>query len=307
MGEGVRSFRAVAGAGTGGGVETQPYGVVPMSTSAVGGSSLRMPEDHRRGSLPSVVGSLSSSSAPKGVGDGLIAGLGVDLAGGRMIASDHHDRDRNHDHDHDREHDFEHHGTRRRPSHPSTTTTTTSASASASTQPPRHHLTFPLSSPTPPPGGRGGRANHQHRPSSPPPPRLSVGPIRDVVTDIDIHREPEDVQLIYTWVQSAQDAILNIVVPPSTIRKDVTCRFGTQHLFVSVAGMDYIDGATYQSVDPELCTWELLGAGEGRRLSVTLHKAKRQDGYYFWPCPVVGHPESMQPMIPGKRDDSSTD
>ena len=71
--------------------------------------------------------------------------------------------------------------------------------------------------------------------------------------------------------------------------------------------MDYIDGETYKGIIPDQSTWALEGAGEGRRLVVTLHKAKREDGYYFWPCPIKGHPESMQPMIPGKRDDSSVE
>lgn len=80
----------------------------------------------------------------------------------------------------------------------------------------------------------------------------------------------------FVEVDNKQDVTVNIAVPASTQKSDISVTFFPSKLRVAVKGHErqpaIIDGELAGKVDPESCSWTLEGSGEKRRLCLELEK-----------------------------------
>lgn len=82
----------------------------------------------------------------------------------------------------------------------------------------------------------------------------------------------------FSWSQTAEEVELSVRVPEGTRPKDVRVTFGVQSCTVKVGGeAAVLEGKLAYRVQPDECTWSLLGVGAVRKLQVTLFKQKPEE------------------------------
>ena len=96
-------------------------------------------------------------------------------------------------------------------------------------------------------------------------------------------RKPVEVD----WTQNLDIVEINVPLPEGAGSRDVTCRFSTNHLFVSIKGMQpspAFDSKLQRAILPDECNWQLwpvapVKPGVQRQVKITLVKAKES----IWP------------------------
>ncbi|KAG2299234.1 hypothetical protein Bca4012_010800 [Brassica carinata] len=90
----------------------------------------------------------------------------------------------------------------------------------------------------------------------------------------------------YSWVQTLQEATVNIPVPTGTKARSVVCEIKKNRLKLGLKGQDpIIDGELYRPVKPDDCYWNIE---DQKMISILLTK---QDQMEWWKCCVKGEPE----------------
>ena len=98
---------------------------------------------------------------------------------------------------------------------------------------------------------------------------------------------------MYRWGQNHSEVILQTLLPSGIKSHDICFEPAKTHFKLSVCDQTMLDGRTFAAIVPADSSFTLEDEpdDEGRRLTVTLAKARPTAGKQHWKCVVQGEPE----------------
>ncbi|BDA49602.1 hypothetical protein COCOBI_14-2210 [Coccomyxa sp. Obi] len=91
---------------------------------------------------------------------------------------------------------------------------------------------------------------------------------------------------VISWRQTSDEVILE--TPVDNVRgKDVTCNINAHSLYLAVLEKVLVDEPLFAPISPDDSCWEIGDAEEGRKITVSLHKANLPASQCKWKAPFA--------------------
>ncbi|CAL8464527.1 g4062 [Coccomyxa elongata] len=91
---------------------------------------------------------------------------------------------------------------------------------------------------------------------------------------------------VISWRQTCEEVILE--TPVDIVRaKDVTCNIHAHSLYLAVLEKILVDEPLFAPISPDDSSWEIGDAEEGRKITVSLHKANIPASQCKWKAPFA--------------------